>query len=76
MLVNAKNVNQIFINLKTTYQKAYDQTPTDWQKVAMEVPSGSKENDYSWLSRFPKMREWVGDKNVKSLEAFNYTIRN
>ncbi len=42
----------------------------------MEVPSGSKENDYSWLSRFPKMREWVGDKNVKSLEAFNYTIRN
>ncbi|HDI6128473.1 TPA: Mu-like prophage major head subunit gpT family protein, partial [Escherichia coli] len=25
---------------------------------------------------FPKMREWVGDKNVKSLEAFNYTIRN
>ncbi|HGU9240158.1 TPA: Mu-like prophage major head subunit gpT family protein, partial [Escherichia coli] len=51
MLVNAKNLNQIFINLKTTYQKAFDQTPTDWQKVAMEVPSGSKENDYSWLSR-------------------------
>ena len=76
MIVNAKNLNQIFINLKTTYQKAFDQTPTDWQKVAMEVPSGSKENDYSWLSRFPKMREWVGDKNVKSLEAFNYTIRN
>ncbi|HIA7419193.1 TPA: Mu-like prophage major head subunit gpT family protein, partial [Escherichia coli] len=43
---------------------------------AMEVPSNGKENDYSWLSRFPKMREWIGDKVVKSLAAFNYTIRN
>ncbi|HCX7657623.1 TPA: Mu-like prophage major head subunit gpT family protein, partial [Escherichia coli] len=76
MLVNVKNVKQIFINLKATFQKAFDQSPTDWQKVAMEVPSNGKENDYSWLSRFPKMREWIGDKVVKSLAAFNYTIRN
>ncbi|HHH0888609.1 TPA: Mu-like prophage major head subunit gpT family protein, partial [Yersinia enterocolitica] len=48
----------------------------DWQKVAMVVTSTGKENDYSWLSRFPKMREWIGDKAVKALEAFNYTIRN
>lgn len=56
MIVNVKNVKQIFINLKATFQKAFDQSPTDWQKVAMEVPSNGKENDYSWLSRFPKMR--------------------
>ncbi len=42
----------------------------------MVVPSTGKENDYSWLSRFPKMREWIGDKVVKALAAFNYTIRN
>ncbi|EOU7958315.1 head protein, partial [Escherichia coli] len=35
MLVNVKNVKQIFINLKATFQKAFDQSPTDWQKVAM-----------------------------------------
>ncbi|MCQ4171736.1 MULTISPECIES: Mu-like prophage major head subunit gpT family protein [Hafniaceae] len=76
MLVNAKNVKNIFINLKATFQKAFQQSPSDWQKVAMVVPSTGKENDYSWLSRFPKMREWIGDKVVKALEAFNYTIRN
>ncbi|MGM3162394.1 Mu-like prophage major head subunit gpT family protein [Dickeya undicola] len=76
MLVNAGNVRQIFINLKATFQKAFKQSSTDWQKVAMLVPSTGKENDYSWLSRFPKMREWIGDKAIKSLEAFNYTIRN
>ncbi|EFX2000409.1 TPA: Mu-like prophage major head subunit gpT family protein [Shigella sonnei] len=76
MLVNANNVKNIFINLKATFQKAFTQTPSDWEKVAMVVPSTGKENDYSWLSRFPKMREWVGEKVVKALEGFNYTIRN
>ena len=40
------------------------------------MPSGSGQNDYSWLSRFPRMRKWIGDKTVKALEAFKYTIVN
>jgi len=76
VLVNQKNVKSIFINLKATFQGAFAQAPTDWTKVAMLVTSTSKENDYAWLSRFPKMREWIGDKAVKSLAAFGYTIKN
>ena len=76
MLVNKQNVKSIFINLKATFQKAFAQTPSDWQKVAMVVPSTGSQNDYSWLSRFPKMREWIGEKVIKSLAAFNYTIQN
>ena len=76
MLVNKQNVKSIFINLKATFQKAFTQTPSDWQKVAMVEPSTGSQNDYSWLSRFPKMREWIGEKVIKSLAAFNYTIQN
>lgn len=76
MLVNKQNVRTVFINLKSTFQKAFTQTPSDWQKVAMVVPSTGSQNDYSWLSRFPKMREWIGEKVIKSLAAFNYTIQN
>ena len=42
----------------------------------MLVPSGSSQNDYAWLSRFPRMRKWLGDKVIKSLAAFKYTIVN
>lgn len=42
----------------------------------MLVPSGGQQNDYSWLSNFPRMRKWIGDKAVKSLEAFKYTVVN
>lgn len=76
LLVNKSNLEQIFINLKTTFNKAFDAAPSLWQKTTMLVPSGSSQSDYGWLSRFPKMQKWVGDKVVKALAAFKYTIVN
>lgn len=76
MLVNKANLTAVFINLKTTFNKAFDAAPSLWEKTTMKVPSGSSQNDYTWLSRFPKMRKWLGDKVIKTLEAFKYTIIN
>lgn len=76
MLVNKASLTAVFINLKTTFNKAFDAAPSLWQKTTMLVPSGSSQNDYTWLSRFPKMRKWLGDKVIKALEAFQYTIVN
>lgn len=76
MIVNQANLTAVFINLKTTFNKAFDAAPALWEKTTMKIPSGSKENDYSWLSGFPKMRKWLGDKVLKTLQAFKYTIVN
>ena len=76
LIVNAANLSQIFINLKTTFNKAFEAAPSIWEKTTMKVPSGSAMNDYKWLSRFPKMIKWVGEKTIKSLSAFSYTIVN
>ena len=76
MLVNAQNLTAVFINLKTIFNKAFEAAPSQWQETTMLVPSGSSQNDYAWLSRFPRMRKWLGDKVTKSLAAFKYTIVN
>ncbi|MDQ2823026.1 MAG: Mu-like prophage major head subunit gpT family protein, partial [Pseudomonadota bacterium] len=76
MLINKENIGNVFISLKTTFNNAFGAAPSNWKKVAMLVPSTTSQNDYSWMSNFPKMREWIGDKVVKSLAAFNYTIKN
>lgn len=76
MLINAANLASIFINLKTTFNKAFDAAPSLWQQTTMLVPSTGAQNDYSWLSRFPKMRKWVGEKVIKALEAYKYTVVN
>jgi len=76
MIVNATSLQNVFINLKTTFNKAFDTAPSVWEKIAMLVPSGGSDNQYNWLSSFPRMRKWLGDKAVTSLEAFRYTIVN
>ena len=76
MLVNKANLEAVFLNLKTTFNRAFDAAPSLWSQTTMLVPSGSSVNNYNWLSRFPKMREWIGDKVIKSLEAYKYTIPN
>ncbi len=76
LLVNKETISNVFISLKTTFNNAFNAAPTVWQKIAMKVTSTSGQNDYAWLSKFPKMRKWVGEKWVKALEAFKYTIVN
>lgn len=76
MLVNKTTLQAIFVSLKTTFHNAFGAAPSVWEKIAMKVSSTSSQNDYAWLSNFPKMREWVGDKVVKSLEGFKYTLAN
>lgn len=76
MLVNRENLTAVFINLKTTFNKAFEAAPSQWPKTAMLVPSGSSQNNYDWLDRFPQMREWIGAKVIKSLKANQYVIPN
>ena len=76
MLVNKTSIAAVFLSLKTTFNNAFDAAPSQWQQTAMLVPSGSSQNDYTWLSNFPKMRKWIGDKVIKALSAFKYTVVN
>ena len=76
MLVNRSNLQIIFRNLKTSFQKAYDAADPQWQKFSMLIESSGKLNDYSWIEYFPKMREWVGEKVIKSLSGKHYEVVN
>lgn len=76
MLINAANVQSIFTGLKTTLHNTLKAQTGDWAKTAMVVPSTGAGEDYAWLSRFPKLKKWTGDKVVKSLAAGKYYKAN
>lgn len=76
MLINKSSLSAIYANLLATFNKTFQATPAMWSKIAMKITSTTKQNDYAWLSNFPKMRQWVGEKHIKSLEGFKYTIDN
>ena len=76
MIVNRDNIANLFVSLKTSFNNAFGAVESMWSQIAMKVPSTSGSNDYKWLSKFPKMQRWVGDKKIKSLEAFKYVVEN
>lgn len=47
-----------------------------WGTVAMKVSSSTATNTYAWLGQFPKMQEWVGDRQIKNMQAQGMTIEN
>ena len=76
MIVNQSAISAITKNLLATFNKALETAPSQWEKVAMRVQSTGAQNDYSWLDRFPKMREWLGERVIKNLKAYNYVLVN
>lgn len=76
MLINKDTLSSLFTGLKTIFHNTLKAQSGTWQKTAMEVPSTGAGEDYAWLSRFPKLRKWVGDKVVKNLEAGKYYKAN
>lgn len=76
MLVNKSTLAAAFISLNTLFNKAFAGAKPTYQKIAMRVPSSTSSEDYAWLSKFPKMRRWAGEKLIKKLKAFKYTIVN
>lgn len=76
MLVNKTSIQAAFVALKTLFNNAFAAAPSTWDKIAMKVPSSTGSNLYAWLSAFPKMRRWVGEKHIKNLKAFTYSVEN
>ncbi len=76
MFINKETLSALFISLKTTFNNTFAETESSWQRIAMKVPSTTGQNDYAWLSRFPRMRKWIGEKNVKAMEGFKYSVVN
>ncbi len=76
LIINRDNLASAFRGFKTAYQGAFDAVTPMWDRVATLVPSTSAAEDYGWLGALPQLREWIGDRHVKSLEAFGYTIKN
>ena len=40
------------------------------------VPSTTGEQDYKWLGQMPGMREWIGEREIQALAAYDYLIKN
>ncbi|MBK0062389.1 MULTISPECIES: Mu-like prophage major head subunit gpT family protein [unclassified Acinetobacter] len=76
MNVNGTTIDAIFLSLSTAFNQTFAATPTEWQTIAMEIPSSGAYVDHRWLGAFPQMKEWIGKKNIKKLDEYEYVVKN
>jgi phage major head subunit gpT-like protein len=76
MIVNQANLQEIYKNFVVIYNKAFTEAETLYKKIATVIPSSTKSEEYKWLGKIPRMREWIGDRVIQNLSAYDYTIKN
>ncbi|WP_064116764.1 Mu-like prophage major head subunit gpT family protein [Pseudomonas fluorescens] len=76
MIITSGALTALFTAFKAEFQASQTATPTDWKRIATQVPSSSASNTYGWLGQFPTFREWMGDRVLKNMAAHSYSITN
>lgn len=76
MEINRANLNALFAGYNTVFQQAFDGAPSDWERVAMPVPSTTSQEVYPWLGQTTRFREWIGDRVIQNLTTHDFAIKN
>lgn len=76
MIINQSSIDSLFKGYSASFKQGFDGAETQYRKVAMVVPSSTRENLYAWLGQFPKVREWIGDRFVNNLSVNSYAVVN
>lgn len=76
MVVNQQALATLNVGFSAAYNKAFKAVTPKYQKIATVVPSNTGEQKYAWIGHFPTMREWIGERTIQNLAAYDYSIKN
>ena len=62
MVINQQNLNNLFVGYSMAFNRGFSETPVNYPRIAMKVPSEARETTYAWMGQFPNMREWIGSR--------------
>mgnify|MGYP000196835500 CR=1 FL=1 len=59
MIINSGTIREAFQSFNIVFNKAFQEMDAQYPRVAMEVPSETRDEGYAWLGAVPSMREWI-----------------
>lgn len=69
-------LNALTAQFRKEFQNGIDAVKPSYSAVAMTVPSSTATNTYAWLGKFPKMREWVGERQIGKMATQAMSLAN
>ncbi|WP_337869813.1 Mu-like prophage major head subunit gpT family protein [Meiothermus sp.] len=76
MIITDANLASLRRAFRALAYESLAQVDLQWGQVAMMAPSNTSSNTYGWLADVPGMKEWVDERDIKSLSESSYTIKN
>lgn len=70
--------NVVGRGFRALFIKAFNNGELDspFTQLWTKVTSDSADEDYSWLGQVPQLKEWLDERQIKSLAEHNYTLVN
>ena len=75
-IITGAYLDALFTGFKSVFNDAFKGVKPKWQRCAMEVSSSTSIETYAWLGQMPRIREWIGDRQINSLDTKGYVLRN
>jgi len=76
MIINANVMRSLYVGYSATFQGALSAVEPTYKRVAMDVPSTTKVEEYGWLGKWPKIREWIGERVINNMAVNAFQVRN
>lgn len=75
-LIDRAKLEAAYIGFSTVFNNALKEARTYYQLLAMVLQSSNPVEQYNWMGTVPKLKEWLGDRSLAKLRAYNYQIVN
>ncbi|WP_429813563.1 Mu-like prophage major head subunit gpT family protein [Ensifer sp. B1-9] len=76
MDINSQTLRSAYLGFSAAFQTGFASVNSMYARVATVVPSSTKTQEYGWLGKLPRFREWIGDRVVNGLAKHGYSLTN
>lgn len=75
-VIKPASLDPFFFNLDTLYQRGYMAGESTYERWTQTVMSTSKKTVHGWIDKLPKLREWIGPREIQNIIAQEYDLTN
>jgi phage major head subunit gpT-like protein len=76
MELNSANLRAAGVGFNAAFQRGLAMQEPVHERIATTINSTTASNEYGWLGKFPRYREWIGDRVINALSKHGYTLKN
>lgn len=76
MDLTSANLTALFTSYATLFAGAYKQADVFYPQVATVMPSTSESITHAWMDRIPKLREWIGPRQIQNAKTRDVIVVN